>query len=86
MALLADKIVTLKLGSPLFVASGSSMRQVIETIQQAQAGSVLIVEGERSTWARLEQIRNCSKIGRTLDDILDHHGDHNVKRFYKKRS
>lgn len=46
----------------------------------------LIVEGERSTWARLEQIRNCSKIGRTLDDILDHHGDHNVKRFYKKRS
>ncbi|MCZ6501034.1 MAG: DUF3336 domain-containing protein [Gammaproteobacteria bacterium] len=46
----------------------------------------LILEGERSTWARLEQIRICSKIGRTLDDILDHHGDHNVKRFYKKRS
>ena len=47
MPLLADKIVTLKLGSPLFVASGSSMRQVIETIQQAQAGSVLIVDGKR---------------------------------------
>ena len=47
MALLADKIVTIKLGTPLFAASGSSMRQVIETIQQAQAGSVLIVEGKR---------------------------------------
>ena len=45
--MLADKIVTLKLGSPLFVASGSSMRQVIETIQQAQAGSVLILDGKR---------------------------------------
>ena len=45
--MLADKIVTLKLGSPLFVASGASMRQVIETIQQAQAGSVLIVDGKR---------------------------------------
>jgi len=46
----------------------------------------LILEGERSTWARLEQIHICSKIGRTLDDILDHHADHNVKRFYKKRT
>ena len=45
--MLADKIVTLKLGSPLFVASGASMRQVIEIIQQAQAGSVLILDGKR---------------------------------------
>ncbi len=45
----------------------------------------LVLEGERSTWPRLEQIRICSKIGRTLEAILDHHRDHNVKRFYKKR-
>lgn len=45
--MLADKIVTLKLTAPLFVNSGSSMRKVIETIQQAQAGAVLVVEGKR---------------------------------------
>lgn len=45
--MLADKIVTLKLASPLFVPSGSSIRQVVETIQQAQAGAVLVVEGKR---------------------------------------
>ncbi|MFT7306321.1 MAG: TAG lipase/steryl ester hydrolase/phospholipase A2/LPA acyltransferase [Candidatus Azotimanducaceae bacterium] len=45
----------------------------------------LVDEGERATWAKLEQIRVCSKIGRALDQILDHHDAHNVKRFYKKR-
>jgi TAG lipase/steryl ester hydrolase/phospholipase A2/LPA acyltransferase len=32
----------------------------------------LITEGERSTWPKLELIRNCSKISRKLDEILDH--------------
>jgi TAG lipase/steryl ester hydrolase/phospholipase A2/LPA acyltransferase len=45
----------------------------------------LVLEGERSTWARLEQIRICSQIGHKLDDIMDHHESHNIKRFYKKR-
>jgi len=45
----------------------------------------LVTEGERSTWPQLEQIKICSKIGLKLDEILDHHRDHNIKRLYKKR-
>ena len=45
----------------------------------------LVIEGERSTWPELQQIKVCSKIGHKLDEILDHHSDHNVKRLYKKR-
>ncbi|GAC20374.1 DUF3336 domain-containing protein [Paraglaciecola arctica] len=45
----------------------------------------LVIEGERSTWPQLEQIKICSKIGLKLDEILDHHSDHNIKRLYKKR-
>jgi TAG lipase/steryl ester hydrolase/phospholipase A2/LPA acyltransferase len=45
----------------------------------------LVIEGERSTWPQLEQIKICSKIGHKLEQILDHHTDHNIKRFYKKR-
>jgi predicted acylesterase/phospholipase RssA len=46
----------------------------------------LVTEGERSTWPQLEQIKICSKIGNKLDEILDHHSNHNIKRLYKKRS
>ncbi|MBU3001985.1 DUF3336 domain-containing protein [Paraglaciecola arctica] len=46
----------------------------------------LIFEGERSTWPQLEQIKVCSKIGNKLDEILDTHSDHNIKRMYKKRN
>jgi TAG lipase/steryl ester hydrolase/phospholipase A2/LPA acyltransferase len=45
----------------------------------------LVFEGERSTWPRLEQIKICTKIGHKLDDILDHHRDHDVHHLYKKR-
>jgi predicted acylesterase/phospholipase RssA len=45
----------------------------------------LVFEGEKSTWPQLEQIRTCSKIGNKLDEILDHHAEHNVHRLYKKR-
>jgi TAG lipase/steryl ester hydrolase/phospholipase A2/LPA acyltransferase len=31
----------------------------------------LIREGEGSTWPKIEMIRNCTLIGRTLDRILD---------------
>ena len=33
--------------------------------------AALVREGERATWRRLEQIRISTKIGRTLDAILD---------------
>ena len=45
----------------------------------------LTFEGEKATWTRLEQIRICSKIGQTLDHILDSHQDHDVTRTYKIR-
>jgi TAG lipase/steryl ester hydrolase/phospholipase A2/LPA acyltransferase len=45
----------------------------------------LVLEGERSTWLRIEQIRICSKIGQKLDDILDNLADHKIKRFYQNR-
>jgi TAG lipase/steryl ester hydrolase/phospholipase A2/LPA acyltransferase len=45
----------------------------------------LVIEGERSTWPQLEQIKICSKIGHKLDELLDHHLEHNIQRFYKKR-
>jgi predicted acylesterase/phospholipase RssA len=45
----------------------------------------LVVEGERSTWPQLEQIKICSKIGHKLDEILDHHLEHNIQCFYKTR-
>jgi len=46
---------------------------------------MLVREGERSTWARLEQIRISSKIGQTLDHILDQHAEHDITTTYKKR-
>ena len=46
----------------------------------------LVTEGERSTWPKLEHIRICSKIGRTLEKILDHHRQHNITKLYKTHS
>ncbi|MBT4160026.1 MAG: hypothetical protein HOC70_11355 [Gammaproteobacteria bacterium] len=40
-------------------------------------------EGDRATWTKLEQIRICSKIGQTLDHILDQHSEHDVTTTYK---
>lgn len=31
----------------------------------------LIAEGEAATWPRIEMIRNCTAISRTLDAILE---------------
>ena len=45
----------------------------------------LYEEGRRATWPRLEQIRLATKIGRTLDVILDRHADRDVRRSYRKR-
>jgi CBS domain-containing protein len=45
--LLADKIAALKLPTPLAVASGTSVRQVIDKVQQQKTGCVLILDGTR---------------------------------------
>jgi NTE family protein len=31
----------------------------------------LIAEGEAATWPRIEMIRNCTRVSRTLDRIID---------------
>jgi CBS domain-containing protein len=46
---LSDKIAALKLPAPLCVAGGTSVGQVIDTVQQHRAGAVLICEGKRIT-------------------------------------
>ena len=45
--MLSDKIVSLKMAPPLCVASGSSVRLVIETVQRHRVGAVLVCEGKR---------------------------------------
>lgn len=47
VTVLSDKVITLKLAPPLSVASGTSMGEVIDTVQQHRAGAVLICEGKR---------------------------------------
>ena len=50
---------------------------------QAEEIEALYLDGRQSTWARVEQIRLSTQIGRTLDDILDRHRDHDVRKFYR---
>ncbi len=45
--MLSDKIVGLKLPRPICVPSGSSVRQVIETVQRHLTGAVLVCEENR---------------------------------------
>jgi len=45
--LLGDKLISLKMPPPLCVASGASVRQVIETIQRHRVGAVLVCDGKR---------------------------------------
>ena len=45
--MIGDKIVTLELERPLCVPSGSSVRQVIDTVQRHHVGAVLVCEGNR---------------------------------------
>ena len=45
--MLSDKIVSLKMAPLLCVASGASVRQVIETVQRHRVGAVLVCEGKR---------------------------------------
>jgi len=41
------------------------------SVLSAEETRQLISEGEASTWPKIEMIRNCTLIGRTLDRILD---------------
>lgn len=45
--MIGDKIVTLELPRPLCVPAGSTVRQVIETIQRHHTGAVLVCDGQR---------------------------------------
>ena len=45
-------------------------RKLLSVLSEAETRS-LIREGERSTWPKIEMIRNCTLIGRTLDRIGD---------------
>lgn len=45
----------------------------------------LVLEGERCTWPQLEQIKTCSSIGKKLEQIMDHHTEHDIKRLYKTK-
>lgn len=45
--MLADKIVSLKLPPALCVPSGTSVRQVVETVQRHRTGALLVCAGQR---------------------------------------
>ena len=45
--MLGDKILSLNLPQPLCVASGSTVQQVIDTVQNRHAGAVLVCDGGR---------------------------------------
>lgn len=65
--MLADKIVTLKLPTPLFVSSGSSIRQVVETVQAEKAGAVLVVDGKKLVGIMTERDVLLKVVARDVD-------------------
>jgi len=65
--LLADKIVTLKLPSPLCVASGSSVREVIATVQRRQSGAVLVCKEKRPVGIMTERDVLMKIVARDVD-------------------
>ena len=76
MALLADKIVTLKLGTPLFAASGSSMRKVIETIPALELiGNFLSECGvANARWWLDRPVSNSGRLRTIMNDLAHTHG------------
>jgi NTE family protein len=46
---------------------------------------MLVRQGERATWQRMEMIRTCSKISRTLDNILESYGEEELRHMAKLR-
>jgi len=70
---LSDKIVSLKLPLPLCVASGSSVRQVIETVQRQRSGAVVVCDGKRPIGIMTERDVLMKVISRDVsyDDPVD---------------
>jgi CBS domain-containing protein len=64
---LADKILTLKLPTPLCVASGSSVREVIDTVQRQQMGAVLVCKGKRPVGIMTERDVLMKVVARDVD-------------------
>lgn len=44
---------------------------------------MLVRQGERATWRRIEMIRTCSKISQTLDQILENYGEEDFRHTAK---
>ena len=65
--LLSDKIRTLDLPRPLSVASGTSVRQVIQTVQRRSAGCVLVVEDDRVVGIMTERDVLMKVVARDVD-------------------
>lgn len=65
--MLSDKIVTLKLTRPLCVPSGSSVRQVIETVQRHHAGAVLVCDEQRPVGIMTERDVLMKVVARDVD-------------------
>ncbi len=71
--MLGEKIRSLKLSAPLLVSSGSTVRQVIETVQQLHAGAVLVCEGRRPVGIMTERDVLMKIVARdvSLDEPVD---------------
>ena len=71
--MLSDKIVSLKLQPPLSVSSGTSVRQVIDTVQRHRDGAVLVHEGKRLTGIMTERDVLMKVLARDVsyDDPID---------------
>ncbi len=54
-------------------------RKLLSQLSEKQL-MTLIREGERATWPRVEMIRNCSRIGEKLDQIVKAYEDEALKR------
>jgi CBS domain-containing protein len=67
MAMLADKIVSLKLSSPLCVSSGTSVREVIDTVQRRQAGAVIVCDERRPVGIMTERDVLMKVVARDVD-------------------
>ncbi len=60
------------------------MRKILSHMSEDEL-LMLVRQGERATWKKMEQIHLCSKISRTLDDILENFGEEEMRLMAKMR-
>ena len=65
--MLSDKIVALKLPLPLTVASGTSMRDVINTVQKLRTGAILVRDDKRLIGIMTERDVLMKVVARSVD-------------------